>query len=93
MREAQDAAKSAKKGVWSGDPESKHIRNVIWEMENPRQLVDKLEGKPVKAVIEHVRDGTTVRTLLLPDFHHITLMLSGVRVRNVSEGEKVKNEK
>jgi len=25
-------------------------------------------GKPVSAVVEHVRDGTTLRVLLLPDF-------------------------
>jgi staphylococcal nuclease domain-containing protein 1 len=41
-------------------------------------------GKPVQAVIEHVRDGTTVRAFLKPDFYHITLMMSGVRV----SGEK-----
>ena len=50
-------------------------------MENPRQLVDRMAGKPVQAVIEHVRDGSTVRAFLLPDFYHVTLMMSGVRVR------------
>ena len=32
------------------------------------------------AVIEHVRDGCTVRAFLLPDFIYITLMLSGIKV-------------
>ncbi len=27
-----------------------------------------VSGKPVSAVVEHVRDGTTLRVLLIPDF-------------------------
>ncbi len=80
LKEAQEAAKGASKGVWAADA-SKHVRDIKWDLENPRQLVDRMGGKPVKAVIEHVRDGTTVRAFLLPDFYHITLMMSGVRVR------------
>lgn len=32
------------------------------------------------AIIEHVRDGCTVRALLLPDHYLVTIMLSGVKV-------------
>ena len=32
------------------------------------------------AVIEHVRDGCTVRAFLLPDFYHVTVMFTGVKV-------------
>lgn len=46
-----------------------------------RAFVDKQNFKPIKAIIEHVRDGSTVRAFLLPDFYHITLMISGIRVR------------
>jgi len=35
------------------------------------------------AVIEHVRDGCTVRAFLLPDFVYVTLMLSGIKVCSV----------
>ena len=77
---AQDAAKAAKKGQWSDEPMTDHIRNVTWEVENPRQLVDRFAGKPIDAIIENVRDGSTVRAFLLPDFYHVTLMMSGVRV-------------
>lgn len=44
-----------------------------------RAFVDKNEGKRIKAVIEHVRDGSTVRAFLLPDFYYITLMIAGIR--------------
>lgn len=32
------------------------------------------------AIIEHVRDGSVVRALLLPDYYLVTVMLSGVKV-------------
>jgi len=31
------------------------------------------------AVIEHVRDGCTVRAFLLPDFYHVTVMITGIK--------------
>ena len=80
LKDAQEEAKSAGRGLWGSDS-SQHVRNITWELENPRQLVDRMGGKPVQAVIEHVRDGTTIRAFLLPDFYHVTLMMSGVRVR------------
>jgi len=77
--EAQEAAKSAQKGIHSEEPMSAHVRNVTWEHENPRQLVDTFANQPIDAIIENVRDGSTVRAFLLPDFYHITLMMSGMR--------------
>lgn len=35
---------------------------------------------PPPAIIEHVRDGSVVRALLLPDYYLVTVMLSGVKV-------------
>ncbi|PSN44950.1 Nuclease domain-containing protein 1 [Blattella germanica] len=77
--ELEDAAKAAGKGKWSPTGSQEHIRDIKWTIDNPRQFVDKCGGKPIKAVIEHVRDGSTVRAFLLPDFYHITLMISGIR--------------
>lgn len=37
------------------------------------------------AIIEHVRDGSVVRALLLPDYYLVTVMLSGVKVKPHSE--------
>ena len=34
----------------------------------------------VTAVVEHIRDGCTVRAFVLPSFHYITVMLSGIKV-------------
>jgi len=52
---------------------------------DPRGLVDKFARKPVSAIVEHVRDGSTVRVLLTPTNHYITLMMSGVRVSSPAQ--------
>ena len=80
LAELESAAKAAGKGKWASSGLQEHVRDIKWSAENPRQLVDKFKGKPVQAVVEHVRDGSTIRAFLLPDFYHITLMVSGIRV-------------
>ena len=44
-------------------------------------IVNSLHCLYFAAVIEHVRDGCTVRAFLLPKFDYVTVMLSGVKVR------------
>lgn len=79
LAELESAAKAASKGKWASSGLQEHVRDIKWTVENPRQLVDKFKGKPIQAVVEHVRDGSTIRAFLLPDFYHITLMVSGIR--------------
>ncbi|XP_041934064.1 staphylococcal nuclease domain-containing protein 1 [Alosa sapidissima] len=75
----EDQAKAAKKGQWSEGGGSHTIRDLKYSIENPRNFVDSLHQKPVNAIIEHVRDGSVVRALLLPDYYLVTIMLSGVK--------------
>lgn len=81
--ELEDAAKSAGRGKWANSPSSEHIRSIKWTQENPRHFIDQYAGRPVKAIIEHVRDGSTIRAFLLPEFNYITLMISGIRCPGV----------
>lgn len=80
LLDLEEAAKAAGKGKWNTSAASDSVRNIKWTQENQRNFVDQLNGRPVKAIIEHVRDGSTVRAFLLPDFQYITLMISGIRV-------------
>ncbi|CAL8131754.1 unnamed protein product [Orchesella dallaii] len=84
--ELEEQAKSAGRGKWAADSE-KHIRDIVWQVENPRQLLDKVGRKPVSAVVEYVRDGSTVRVLLVPSFNYITLTMSGIRCPGVKLGQ------
>ncbi|XP_059470749.1 staphylococcal nuclease domain-containing protein 1 [Neocloeon triangulifer] len=78
LLEIEAAAKSAGKGKWSPNAAT-HVRDCKWNIENMKHFVERNQGKPIKAIVEHVRDGSTVRAFLLPDFYHITLMISGIR--------------
>lgn len=45
----EDAAKAAGKGKWSKDAENGRIvRNIKWNVENPRNFVDSFHHKPVE---------------------------------------------
>lgn len=86
--ELENAAKTAKKGKWSESPLSEHVRDVKWAVDDPRKLVEKFGKKPVKAIIEYVFDGSTVKALLLPDFYNVVLMISGVRCPGWPNGRR-----
>uniref|UniRef100_A0A914M2H7 Staphylococcal nuclease domain-containing protein n=1 Tax=Meloidogyne incognita TaxID=6306 RepID=A0A914M2H7_MELIC len=92
LLELQEQAKEAKKGRWSGDEPIKHVRSIQWSFDDPRSLVTKYGGKPVDAVIEQVRDGSTVRAFLLPSFDYVTIGFSGVKTPGVRVGTEGKPE-
>lgn len=75
----EDHAKSNNLGKWSKDAESDHVRNIKYTLDNPTNFVDSFRQKPIDAIIEFVRDGSTLRLLLLPSYHQITVQLSGVK--------------
>ncbi|ESN89999.1 hypothetical protein HELRODRAFT_186227 [Helobdella robusta] len=76
----EEAAQTSKKGKW-GPTESlsEHVRDISWNLENPRQFVESNKGKEIDAVIEFVRDGCTVRAFLLPSFQYVTIMFTGIK--------------
>lgn len=78
LNELEDAAKAAEKGKWASDAKE-HVRNIIWNIENTRNFVDQKKGRPNDAIIEMVRDGSTVRAFLLPNFEYVTVMLTGIK--------------
>lgn len=78
LNELEDVAKAAKKGKWSVEGKE-HVRSISWTIENPRNFVDQKKGKPINAIIEMVRDGSTVRAFLLPTFEYVTVMLTGIK--------------
>ncbi|TNN55775.1 Nuclease domain-containing protein 1 [Liparis tanakae] len=75
----EDQSKASKKGMWSEGGGAHTIRDLKYTIENPRNYIDSLHQKPINAIIEHVRDGSVVRALLLPDYYLVTVMLSGVK--------------
>uniref|UniRef100_A0A0K2U0R1 Staphylococcal nuclease domain-containing protein 1 n=1 Tax=Lepeophtheirus salmonis TaxID=72036 RepID=A0A0K2U0R1_LEPSM len=90
LKEAFNSAKTQGKGIHCETSPKEVVRQIVWDLEDPRRLVESLNGKSCQSVIEHVRDGSTIRAFITPPgsdtFHHVTLMLSGVRCPIVKIG-------
>jgi len=74
----EDEAKVKKVGKWADDA-LEHVRSISWVLESPRMFVDQKKAQPIDAVIEMVRDGSTVRAFLLPTFEYVTVMITGIK--------------
>jgi staphylococcal nuclease domain-containing protein 1 len=78
LSELQERAKSSKKGRWADDGQS-HVRSITWQIDDPRALIEKYKQQPVDAIVEQIRDGSTVRAFLLPSFDYVTVLFSGIK--------------
>ncbi|KAG6849990.1 hypothetical protein H0H93_002780 [Arthromyces matolae] len=80
-RELENEAKTAGRGLWN--PHGPQARLVHHSMpEDSQAFVAEWKGKPLDAIVEYVRDGTTLRArLLMPDGEHqvVNIALAGVR--------------
>ncbi|KAJ6625540.1 hypothetical protein B0H10DRAFT_2312806 [Mycena sp. CBHHK59/15] len=85
-RELESEAKSSGKGLWN--PHGPQARAVHHTMPTESQaFVSEWKGKSLDAIVEQVRDGTTLRVrLLMPDGEHqiVNIALAGVRSARVS---------
>ena len=43
------------------------------------------KGRPMQGIVEQVRDGSTVRVYLLPDFQFVQVFVAGIQVCVVSD--------
>ncbi|KAF8313103.1 transcription factor [Clavulina sp. PMI_390] len=90
-KDLEDQARSSGKGLWA-DP-NHPPRQVYYTMPPDSQaFLNTWKGKPIDALVETVKDGSTLRVrLMLPDDVHqiINLSLAGVRSPRASgrEGE------
>jgi staphylococcal nuclease domain-containing protein 1 len=75
----EEQAKQQGVGKWSKDPEADHVRQLKSTIENASNFVDSFRQKPIDCIVEYVRDGSTLRVLLVPSYHNITVQLSGIK--------------
>ncbi|RDD43774.1 hypothetical protein TrispH2_003888 [Trichoplax sp. H2] len=75
----EEIARASKKGVHNDEEESKNIRDVKWNISNANRFLEQNKGKEFNAIIEHVRDGSTVRAFLEADHQYITILMSGIK--------------
>ena len=43
-------------------------------------LLDANKGTPMECIVEQVRDGSTIRVYLLPDFQFVQVFVAGIQV-------------
>ncbi|KAF9104700.1 hypothetical protein BGX27_009982 [Mortierella sp. AM989] len=81
-------AQAAKRGIWAEDGSG--VRKANYNLEgDTEEFLEKYKGKPLPAIIESIRDGSTVRACLtLPngEYQYITLMISGIRAPVIRQG-------
>lgn len=81
LLDLENKAKEAGKGKYSTrDEPSAHVRSINWDPE-PKQVLDKFGKRIVKAVIDNINPGLTMRAFLLPDHYYVAFCLSGIKVR------------
>ncbi|KAF5321013.1 hypothetical protein D9619_001893 [Psilocybe cf. subviscida] len=85
-KDIEAEAKGSGKGIWN--PHGPQARAVNHSMPTDSQgFLTEWKGKAIDAIVEQVRDGTTLRArLLMPDGEHqiINLALAGVRSARAS---------
>ncbi|KAL3575563.1 hypothetical protein D5086_023664 [Populus alba] len=105
----EEQAKQEGLGRWSKAPGASEasIRNLppsaIGDPSNldAMDLLAKNKGRPMQGIVEQVRDGSTVRVYLLPDFQFVQVFVAGIQapsmgkraaVETVAETETISNE-
>lgn len=46
-------------------------------------LLSANKGRPMQGIVEQVRDGSTVRVYLLPEFQFVQVFVAGIQVRHL----------
>lgn len=89
----EEQAKSSKRGRYAEQVSDDRVRNMKWSMENPKQFVDEHKASaPLDAIVEFVRDGNTVRCLLLPSYYLVTIQVTGIKCPMIKREGGATNE-
>ncbi|KAJ3276652.1 hypothetical protein HDV01_004185 [Terramyces sp. JEL0728] len=76
----EEHAKSKRLGIWSDEPYT--LRQIAYSFESdPRQFLEKYKNVPVDAIVEQVRDGSTLRVVAIIGSVHqfLTVQISGIK--------------
>jgi staphylococcal nuclease domain-containing protein 1 len=88
-----EQAKLNKRGRYSDQLSEVHVRNLKWTLDNPKQFADEHKSSPpLDAIVEFVRDGNTVRCLLLPSYYLVNIQLTGIKCPIVKREGGATNE-
>ncbi len=94
--ELEEKAKAEHRGMWSSSPVGAP-RTVSWAIEDPTAFFEAHCKKPLRGIVEFVRDGNAMQIQLLPidgdetpTFYNIMVLLSGIKTPG---SKKVENDR
>lgn len=88
-----EQAKINKRGRYSDDLLNNHIRNMKWNLDNTNEFVEmSKDAQPLDAIVEFIRDGNTLRCLLLPFYYLVTIQITGIKCPMLKHEENSANE-
>ncbi|CAI2177546.1 18398_t:CDS:10 [Funneliformis geosporum] len=81
----ESAAQSAGKGVWENKEYSRVVNYTL--QDDAREYLNRYKGLPVEGIIEHVRDGSSLRVLFMPPSpapqQYLSVNISGIKAPTV----------
>ncbi|KAL8123218.1 ribonuclease TUDOR 1-like [Apium graveolens] len=91
LKKWEDKAKDNGAGCWSKSTAGS-VRDLPsslvgdpYSTDEMIDIVEEYRGTEIKAIVDYVRDGSTLHVYLLPEYHHVRLFVAGVQaplVRN-----------
>lgn len=68
-------------GIFNTDPGAvdRAIRPLVWEVEDMDAFFAKVKNTPQRAIIEYIRDGASMKALLLDSWTYINFNLAGIQ--------------
>ncbi|RHY98192.1 hypothetical protein DYB37_003957 [Aphanomyces astaci] len=79
----EQVAQSEKKGIYSDDSVTAALR-VNWNGLSSDELLGRFKGQQIPAIVEVVRDGASMRVILLKTMQIINFALSGVQCPRIN---------
>ncbi|KAJ8611654.1 hypothetical protein CTAYLR_007898 [Chrysophaeum taylorii] len=82
---AESEARDARRGVHSTDGAARQaaVRQVKWSVD-ASTVAEKYGGRPARAIVEYVKDGSNLRCMIVPDMCVANVSLAGVRCGRVN---------
>lgn len=92
LTELETEAQSEKRGLWAFEDDATVSKVTKYNLEEEaHHFLAKYKGKPLDAVVEQVRDGSTLRVACaLPGtnvIQYITLFVSGIKAPSARQGK------
>lgn len=79
--ELQTEARDNHRGIWNP---TKSLRHVSWTLNDPESFYQANKGMPMAAVVEQIRDGSTLKLYLLETGEMISLRLAGLQAPRIT---------